>query len=407
MSSGQGRRRILGAALCGAAAACGGSDSADGNNSGNPNAPVPGSQIDAAIAGLDTLANSLMTASGVLGMSVAVVRNLQTVYAKGFGTRLVGSGLPVDADTVFQLASLSKPVGSVVVAHQVGIGTVSWDTPVRAHFANRATGHVKRNGQWVVGLGSVPDAQAPAGGVSSSANDMANWLIMMLGEGVFNGNRIVDATALNAAISPQSQIQPAGNGQDASYYGFGFNVGTTEAGRAKYSHSGAFGVGAATNFVVVPVTGCAIVALTNGFPIGVPETLTAQFFDLVEFGSIQRDWLTLYGQAFASMNKPTGSLVGMTPPASPLPARSLSTYAGTYNNSYYGPIQVTEASGSLLLTIGGTPLRLPLSHWDGDTFTFTLVNENAAPGTISAVSFLSNQVTLEYYNAEGLGTFTR
>jgi CubicO group peptidase (beta-lactamase class C family) len=513
MSSGQGRRRFLGAALCGAVAACGGSDSADGNNSGNPNAPVPGSQIDAAIAGLDTLANSLMTASG---MSVAVVRNLQTVYAKGFGTRLVGSGLPVDADTVFQPASLSKPVGSMVVAHQVGIGTVSWDTPVRAHLpwftlldptvsaevtvgdmyahrsglpdhagdlledmgydqttilerlrylplapfrrsyfytnfgltagaisvaaatgldwsslsdgtlyqplgmtstssryadfiarANRATGHVKRNGQWVVGLGSMPDAQAPAGGVSSSANDMANWLIMMLGQGVFNGNRIVDATALNAAISPQSQIQPAGNGQDASYYGFGFNVGTTEAGRAKYSHSGAFGAGAATNFVVVPVTGCAIVALTNGFPIGVPETLTAQFFDLVEFGSIQRDWLTLYGQAFASMNKPTGSLVGMTPPASPLPARSLSTYAGTYNNSYYGPIQVTEASGSLLLTIGDTPLRLPLSHWDGDTFTFTLVNENAAPGTISEVSFLSNQVTLEYYNAEGLGTFTR
>jgi len=52
-------------------------------------------------------------------------------------------------------------------------------------------------------------------------------------------------------------------------------------------------------------------------------------------------------------------------------------------------------------------LRLPLSHWDGDTFTFMLVNENAAPGTISKVSFLSNQVTLEYYNAEGLGTFTR
>jgi hypothetical protein len=61
----------------------------------------------------------------------------------------------------------------------------------------------------------------------------------------------------------------------------------------------------------------------------------------------------------------------------------------------------------LLLTIGATPLRLPLSHWDGDTFTltFTLANENATPGTISKVSFLSNQVTLEYYNAERLGTF--
>ncbi|OUL73771.1 serine hydrolase [Paraburkholderia hospita] len=517
MTSGQGRRRFLGAAMCGAVAACGGSsDSASGSNSANAEAPVPGAQIDAAIAQLDTLANNLMTSTGVPGMSVAVVRNLQTVYAKGFGTRLLGSGLAVDPDTVFQIASLSKPVGSMVVAHQIGIGTVSWDTPVRAHLpwftlsdadvsaqvsigdlyshrsglpdhagdlledmgydqttilqrlrslplapfrrsyaytnfgltagaisvasaagvdwatlseqtlyqplgmastssryadfiarANRATGHVKRNGQWVVGLGSMPDAQSPAGGVSSSANDMAKWLAMMLGNGVFNGKRLVDATALNAAISPQSQTAPAGNGQSASYYGFGFNVGTTAAGRATYSHSGAFGAGAATNFVVVPSTGCAIVALTNGWPIGVPEALTAQFFDLVQFGSIQRDWFKLYNDALAGLARPAGSLVGVAPPVSPFPARALSTYTGTYNNDYYGPAQISDAGGSLLLTIGATPLRLPLSHWDGDTFTFTLVNENAAPGTISKVSFLSNQVTLEYYNAEGLGTFAR
>jgi CubicO group peptidase (beta-lactamase class C family) len=519
MTSVQGRRRFLGAALCGAVTACGGSNELNNSGSGgntNPNGPVPDSQIDAALAQLDTLVNNLMASTGVPGMSVAVVRNLRTVYAKGFGTRLVGSGLAVDADTVFQLASLSKPVGSMVVAHQVGIGTVSWDTPLRAHLpwftladptvsaqvtvgdmyahrsglpdhagdlledmgydqttilehlrylplapfrrsyaytnfgltagaisvatatgidwatlsdrtlyqplgmtstssryadfiarANRATGHVQRNGQWVVGLGSMPDAQAPAGGVSSSANDMAKWLTLMLGQGVFNGTRIVDAAALNAAISQQSQIQPAGNGQNASYYGFGFNVGTTAAGRASYSHSGAFGAGAATNFVVVPSTGCAIVALTNGYPLGVPETLTAQFFDIVQFGSIQRDWFAAYSEAFADLNKPAGSLVGVKPPAAPLPARALSAYTGTYNNDYYGPIQISAANGALLLTIGATPLRLALSHWDGDTFTFMLVNENAAPGTISKVSFLSNQVTLEYYNAEGLGTFTR
>lgn len=159
--------------------------------------------------------------------------------------------------------------------------------------------------------------------------------------------------------------------------------------------------------MVVPSTGCAIVALTNGYPLGVPETLTAQFFDIVQFGSIQRDWFAAYSKAFADLNKPAGSLVGVTPPAAPLPARALSTYTGTYNNDYYGPIQISAANGALLLTIGATPLRLPLSHWDGDTFTFTLVDENAAPGTISKVAFLSNQVTLEYYNAEGLGTFTR
>ncbi|MDR5741075.1 MULTISPECIES: serine hydrolase [unclassified Caballeronia] len=515
MSQNKGRRRFLGAALCGAVAGCGGSD--DSNSGGNStDAPVPDARIDAAIAQLDALANTLMTNTGVPGMSVAVVRNLKTVYAKGFGTRLIGSGLPVDPDTVFQLASLSKPVGSMVVAHQVGIGAIRWDTPVQANLpwfalsnpdttaavtvgdmyahrsglpdhagdlledmgfdqrsvlerlrylpltpfrrsyaytnfgltagalsvaaaagidwatlsertlyqplgmtstssryadfvarANRATGHVKRNGQWVVGLGSMPDAQSPAGGVSSSANDMARWLAMMLGNGMFNGAGIVDANALSAAISPQSQTQPAGNGQPASYYGFGFNVGTSAAGRATYSHSGAFFAGAATNFVVVPSTGCAIVALTNGFPVGVPETLTAQFFDLVQFGSIQRDWFTLASHAFADQTKPSGSLVGVSPPASPLPARSLSTYTGAYNNDYHGPIQISDAGGTLVLTIGATPLRLPLSHWDGDTFTFTLTNENAAPGTISKVSFLSDQVTIEYYDAEGLGTFSR
>jgi CubicO group peptidase (beta-lactamase class C family) len=417
---------------------------------------------------------------------------------------------------VFQLASLSKSVGASVVAHQVGVGSVAWNTPVRAHLpwfalsdpevsqtieiadlyshrsglpdhagdrledmgygkreilerlrflplhpfrnsyfdtnfgvtaaavsvaaaagidwatlseqviyqplgmsstssryadfaarSNRALGHVKVNGKWVQGLGTTPDAQSPAGGVSSSVNDMAKWLAMMLGKGVFNGRRIVDEKALAAATSAQVQSVPEGDGHPASFYGYGFNVGTTAAGRPSFSHSGAFGAGAATNFLVVPSTGVAIIALTNGYPIGVPETLTAQFFDLVQFGSIQRDWAKLYANAFASLSKPEGSLVGVAPPASPLPARALSTYTGTCRNDYYGPIQVIDRGGSLVLSIGPRPMMLPLTHWDGDVFTFTLVNENASPGTISKALFLSNRVTLEYYDEDGVGTFIR
>lgn len=52
-------------------------------------------------------------------------------------------------------------------------------------------------------------------------------------------------------------------------------------------------------------------------------------------------------------------------------------------------------------------MKLPLKHWDGDVFTFTLDNENAAPGTISKATFASDRVTLEYYDADGVGTFTR
>ena len=128
----QGRRRFLGAALCGGVlAACGSSD--DANTDPGP-APVPDKQINDAIAQLDTLSARLMASTGVPGMAVAVVRGSQTVYAKGFGVRSLNAPAPVDADTVFQLASVSKGVGATVVATQVEKGNVSWDTPVRAHL---------------------------------------------------------------------------------------------------------------------------------------------------------------------------------------------------------------------------------------------------------------------------------
>ena len=511
------RRRFLEATLCTLLAACAKGSSAPEPTARLDNRPAPDGNIDQAVAQLDRLGADLMASSGVPGMAVAVVRGEQTVYAKGFGTRLVGTPSPVDADTVFQLASMSKSVGSTAVAREVGLGRVAWDTPIRgllpwfaladrdatqrvtigdlyahrsglpdhagdrledmgygqrevlerlrylplgafrksyaytnfgltasglavataagvdwatlveqaifaplgmtrsssrfADFAarsNRVTGHRQLGGLWVpVAPPRMPDAQAPAASVTSSVNDMTKWLAMLLGNGVHAGRRVVDATALAAALSRQMQTAPAGDGHNASYYGYGFNVGTTSAGRMTYGHSGGFEMGAATSFKVVPSTGVALVTLTNGYPIGVPEILAEQFFDLVEHGAIRRDWGALIRPYFVKMAAPEGALVGLTRPAASATARPLKDYAGIYRNDYHGPLKVEVAGQALLLTIGATPLRLPLAHWNGDTFTFTLDNENASPGTISKVNFAPGRVTLEYYDQEGLGTFVR
>ena len=82
-------------------------------------------------------------------------------------------------------------------------------------------------------------------------------------------------------------------------------------------------------------------------------------------------------------------------------------YLGRYANDYYGQVQVVLQGGALALVIGATPLRLPLSHWDGEVFTFTLFNENATPGTISKATFEGTSLRLEYYDTEKLGTFVR
>jgi hypothetical protein len=150
----------------------------------------------------------------------------------------------------------------------------------------------------------------------------------------------------------------------------------------------------------------AIVALTNATPSGVPETLTAQFADLVQFGEVREDWYGLYSGVFAEMEKPVGSLVGKPPPASPAPAAPLPTYVGIYNNDYWGPARVTEKDGKLTLALG-SKLNVPLEHWDGNVFTFKFVTENAPPGTISKATFDGNKLVLEYFDESGKGTFTK
>lgn len=51
--------------------------------------------------------------------------------------------------------------------------------------------------------------------------------------------------------------------------------------------------------MVLPSEDLAIIALTNAGPIGVPETLTAEFMDLVQYGQVREDWAALYKKAFA------------------------------------------------------------------------------------------------------------
>lgn len=181
-----------------------------------------------------------------------------------------------------QWADLSKrvlyqPFGMDVTSS----GFIDFDTR-----SNRAFGHVPvspGSTNWKRCEVRQPDAQSPAGGVSSSVNDMARWLAMLIGKGAFGGQPVVADAALASALTPQIQ-KPAPPGLPASYYGYGFGVSSTTSGRASYSHSGAFVLGVSTSFMVIPSLGIGIVVLTNGYPQGVPETLIAQFFDLVEYG---------------------------------------------------------------------------------------------------------------------------
>lgn len=97
-----------------------------------------------------------MVSRGVLGVTVAIIDDFEVVYARGFG--FAEPGRPVGTDTLFQAASLSKPMSAVVAAAAAEEGLVdleadvggmltSWQLPPMPHdgpitlrmlFAHRA-----------------------------------------------------------------------------------------------------------------------------------------------------------------------------------------------------------------------------------------------------------------------------
>ncbi|WP_157546591.1 serine hydrolase [Hamadaea tsunoensis] len=272
---------------------------------------------------------------------------------------------------------------------------------------DKATLHQKIDGRFVPGLVRDPDQQDPAGGVSSSVNDMAKWLRMVLGDGTFEGRKIYDPADFQPAITAQIVSgKPRQMDARAGFYGYGFNVTTSQSGRTGFNHSGAFVSGGATNISVLPSADVGIVTLTNAWPIGVPEAVNDSFTDLVQFGEVKFDYLDLVGKAIAPLIEPVGSLVGKPAPTNPAAAKPLAEYAGTYANDYYGAAKISEQKGALVLTLG-LGKNFPLKHWDGDTFAFDLDTENAPPGSVSKATFSGNRLNLEYFDDQGMGTFTR
>jgi CubicO group peptidase (beta-lactamase class C family) len=482
-------------------------------------------KVDNALGQLDGMVRDAMESTGLPGMAVAVVYRDEVVYSKGFGVREVGKSGEIGPETVFQVASVSKPLASTVVAGLAGRQIINWTDTVVEHnksfalkddyvtrhasFAdllshrsglktgsgdlledlgfdrayilghlnqepldtfrssynysnfgfteggqaaadamkmtwedladeilfrklgmsassyrhsdyeratNKAILHVPLgNKEWAAEYRRNADSEAPAGGASSSVRDLAQWLRLQLGNGSYEGKPVIDPAALQTTHVPHAVSGPASAPAARSrFYGLGWNVSYDDQARVQLGHSGAFNLGAATAVSMLPGEQLAIVALTNGRPQGIPEAICAGFLDTAQHGSPMVDWLTFTAGAFKQIDESEKSETDYTKaPSSPAPARANSAYTGTYDNPYYGQLVVLEESGKLAMRMGpsGSLTTFPLTHFDGDTFSFESIGENGN-GLAGALFAEANggsspSVTLDFYDRTGLGTFTR
>ena len=482
-------------------------------------AEITAETVRAALPKLDTIVAEVLDKTAVPGIAVGVVVGDEVVYLKGYGVREAGTDLAVDTDTIFQIASVSKPFASTAVAALVGDGGITWDSHIadldpgfrmvdpwvtrevtlrdafshrtgmpgqagdlledlgydrdeilrrfrylqptgmfRASYAytnfmlteaavaaamsagmswedlittrvfaplgmtrtspreadfyaaeNHAVIHVITDGVATPRYQRHPDAQSPAGGMSSTVRDMANWMVLQLNDGMFEGKQVVDAAALAATHEPQIVKGKARDGR-ASFYGLGYNVDYGPDGLVRVSHAGAFFTGVRTDVTFLPGEKLGIVVLTNAFPTGAPEAITNAFLDTLHLGAPQEDYLGLYEPIFAAMLETPA----YPAPAEPVAAMPAAAYAGVYANDYYGDAEVSAGEdGALVLMLGPGKRPFPLSHLDRDAFTFAFVGlgdegtHEVLASFGSANGTEADSLTIDVLDAHGQGTFTR
>lgn len=97
--------------------------------------PVPRTPPDVNVStippSLDAYIEATRKQWNVPGLAIAIVKDGRVLVAKGYGVRRQGGTAPVDADTVFNVASLTKSFTSAAAAMLVGEGKLNWDDRVR------------------------------------------------------------------------------------------------------------------------------------------------------------------------------------------------------------------------------------------------------------------------------------
>ncbi len=443
---------------------------------------APGADADRAkriLPRFDAYVETTFKRSGVPGMAIAIVYQDKAQYLKCFGIRKVGSPDPVDTDTIFQLASMSKSFTSATIASMVGDGLLGWDDRVIDHYPqfrlydpwvtnritirdllshrsglpeyigdilesefkydreeilyrlryqkpiagfrsryayqnflitaagetaakaadtkwsklvaerifkplgmnstsalftdvekakNRVIGHVRKNDKMMPHTLRQPDAQSPAGGVSSTISDMVKWVRMQLAGGKFEGKNIISAEALEETHKPQTIIHSSDSG--ISCYGLGWFVDYLD-GHKVVHHGGDFEAGISTSTFLVPSEQVGIVILTNAFRDGhiLHSALTKTFSDLFFTGKNETDWWPIIKEEFekalvGSVLDPFEHLPETPSPKTPgLPP---SSYVGEYENPYYGKISVVERNNGLSFYMGHNTIPCELTHWNGN-----------------------------------------
>ncbi|MDE2225995.1 MAG: beta-lactamase family protein, partial [Xanthomonadaceae bacterium] len=119
-------------------------------------------------ADLDRLVDAVVAYYHLPGIAVGVIDDGKVVYTHEVGT--LASGKPIDANTLFEIASNSKAMTSTLLARLVQQGKLRWDDPVTKYILS-----FRMHDPWVTQNMQVGDLLVHHSGLPEGAGDLMLW----------------------------------------------------------------------------------------------------------------------------------------------------------------------------------------------------------------------------------------
>jgi hypothetical protein len=221
------------------------------------------------------------------------------------------------------------------------------------------------------------DNTNPAGGINSSAEEMARWMIVELDSGRIAGKERLWSARTTEEIwsmvvplrsgTPPPQLAPL----RANFYGYALGVEVRDyRGKKMVTHTGGL-PGYLSRVTLIPELKLGVAVLTNMESGGAFSSVVYRVLDHY-LGVPEFDWLAGFAWQEAraeSLQIDADRVAAISRDSVSRPSLPLEKYAGTYRDPWYGDLRISKTGERLEVAMLPTPaLAGRLEHWQYDTF---------------------------------------
>ena len=253
-----------------------------------------------------------------------------------------------------------------------------------ARGGNVATTHAEVDGAVRVVAPMTSDNTNPAGGINSTATDMAKWMIVQLDSGRLAAampnapeRRLFTPAStreLWSIVTPRRTPVRATPGLEhlrpnLAGYALGFGV-SDYRGQLQLQHSGGL-PGYLSLVTMLPQRKIGVAVLTNQESDEAYQAITLRALDAL-LGADSIDYVARYA---ALRDSARAHLARQAREASAArdstsgPSLPLARYAGRYEDAWYGDVSIALEDGRLVMRFGHTPQLVgDMVHWQHDSF---------------------------------------